>query len=82
VHDLQLDVLRWEAHKPMSPNLSLICDGKKFMWDGNLYASREEVSPVQESYQKDNFDVHVIEEEGKFLIYTRRPVKDVVVAAQ
>jgi hypothetical protein len=66
----------------MSPNLSLICDGKKFMWDGQLYATRDEVSPVEATYQKDNFEVRVIEEEGKFLIYTRRFVKDVVVAAQ
>ena len=66
----------------MSPNLSLTCDGRKFMWDGNLYATREDVSPVQETYQKDNFEVHLIEEEGKFLIYTRRIVKNVVVAAQ
>jgi hypothetical protein len=66
----------------MSPNLSLICDGKKFMWDGNLYASREEVSPLEAAYQKDNFEVRVIEEEGKFLIYTRRFVKQVAVAAQ
>ena len=28
--------------KFMSPNLTLICDGKKFMWDGRLYASRDE----------------------------------------
>jgi len=66
----------------MSPNLSLICDGKKFMWDGQLYATRDEVSPVQATYQNDNFEVRVVEEEGKFLIYTRRFVKEVVVAAQ
>jgi len=66
----------------MSPNLSLVCDGKKFMWDGSVYATREEASPVEAAYQKDNFEVHVTEEEGKFLIYTRRLVKEVVVAAQ
>ena len=66
----------------MSPNLSLVCDGKKFMWDGSVYATREEASPVEAAYQKDNFEVQVTEEEGKFLIYTRRLVKEVVVAAQ
>ena len=66
----------------MSPNLSSICNGKKFMWDGSVYATREEASPVEASYQNDNFEVHVTEEEGKFLIYTRRLVKEVVVAAQ
>jgi len=66
----------------MSPNLSLIHAGKKFMWDGCSYATREEAAPAQEAYLKDNFEVEVVEEEGKFLIYTRRVVKEVVVAAQ
>jgi len=65
----------------MSPNVSLIFDGKKFLWDGSLYATREEAAPVEEAYQKDNFEVRVIEDEGKFLVYTRRFVKQVVVAA-
>ena len=66
----------------MSPNLSVICDGKKFMWDGNLYATREEASALVSAYQKDNFEVHELEAEGKFLIYTRRLATEVVVAAQ
>ena len=65
----------------MSPNLSLLYDGKKFLWDGSLYATREEVSPVEEAYRKNNFEVRVTEEEGKFLIYTRKVIKEVVVAA-
>jgi len=64
----------------MSPNLSLYCDEKKYMWDGSLYATREEVAPVEEAYRKNNFEVYVTEEEGKFLIYTRKVIKDVVVA--
>ncbi|MGA9643778.1 MAG: hypothetical protein WBQ72_20440 [Terriglobales bacterium] len=66
----------------MSPNLSLTFDGKKFLWDGSLYATREEASPREEAYRNDNFEVRVIEDEDKFLIYTRRFVKQVVVAAQ
>ncbi len=62
----------------MSPNLSLLHDGKKFLWDGSLYATREEASPVEESYRKNNFEVHVTEEEGKFLIYTRKVIKEVI----
>ncbi len=30
----------------MSPNLAMISDGKKFMWDGQLYDSKEEASRV------------------------------------
>jgi len=65
----------------MSPNLSLICDEKKYMWDGSLYGTREEALAVRETYQKNNFEVHVLEEDGKFLVYTRKFVKEVVVAA-
>jgi len=66
----------------MSPNLSLVHDGKKFLWDGQFYATREEASAVQADYQKNNFEVWLAEDEGKFLIYTRRAVKEVVVTAQ
>jgi hypothetical protein len=65
----------------MSPTLSLFQDGKKFMWDGSIYATREEVAAVEAAYQKNNFEVCVTEEEGKFLIYTRKVIKEVVVAA-
>ena len=66
----------------MSPNLSLIRDAKKFMWDGCLYSTQEEATCAAEAYRKDNFEVEQAEEEGKFLIYTRRVVKEVAVAVQ
>lgn len=66
----------------MSPNLAMIDDGKKFMWDGLLYESAEDASCAADSYQKENFEVQVVAEDGKFLVYTRRVVKNVVVAAQ
>ena len=65
----------------MSPNLTTISDGKKFMWDGRLFDAREEALQQAETYQKDNFEVRVVEQEGKFLVYTRRLVKEVVVAS-
>jgi hypothetical protein len=66
----------------MDPNLALVSDGKKFMWDGRLYDTREEASRVAEAYQNDNYEVRMVEEGGKFLVYTRRVVKEVVVTAQ
>lgn len=65
----------------MNPNLSLISDGKKFMWDGRPYATREEAAAVREACQRDGFEVQVVEEGGKFLIYTRRTVKGVAATA-
>jgi len=66
----------------MSPNLTLISDRKKFMWDGCFYATREEAARAQTAYLIDNFEARVVEEEGKFLTYTRRVVKEVGVTTQ
>ncbi len=66
----------------MGPNLSMVSDGKKLMWDGQFYDTREEASRVREAYQNDHFEVRMVEEGGKFLVYTRRVVKEVVVAVQ
>jgi hypothetical protein len=66
----------------MSPNLALVRDGKKFMWDGRTVETREEASRVAESYRNDNFEVQMVEEGGKFLVYSRRVVKEVVVARE
>jgi hypothetical protein len=65
----------------MNPNLSLVSDGKKFMWEGRLYATREEASTVREACQNDGFEVRVVEEGGKFLVYTRRAVTGVAATA-
>ena len=66
----------------MSPNLAMISDGKKFLWDGQPYDSKEAASSAAQSYQNDNFQVETVEEDGKFLMYTRRVVKEWVVATQ
>ena len=60
----------------MSPDLAMISDGKKFMWDGRLYDNREEAARAGESYEKENFHIRIVEEGGKFLVYTRRTVKE------
>jgi hypothetical protein len=66
----------------MNPNLALVSDGKKFMWDGRSFEKREEASRVAESYKNNSFEVRMVEEGGKVLVYTRRVVKEVVVAGQ
>ena len=66
----------------MSPNISLISDGKKFMWDGLLYDAKEDASRAGQFYQDDGFQIRIVEEGEKFLVYTRRLVKEVAVAAQ
>ncbi len=66
----------------MSPNLAMISDGEKFMWDGQLYDRREDAARVAESYQGENFQIQIVEEDGKFLVYTRRTVKEWAAASQ
>ncbi len=60
----------------MGPNLSLISEGKKFMWDGRLFDARDEGLREAEAYKKDNFEVRLVEQEGKILVYTRRISKE------
>jgi hypothetical protein len=66
----------------LAPNLTMLSDGKKFMWDGQLYDTREEASRTAESYQNENFEIQIVEEGGKFLVYTRRTIKEWVAAKQ
>jgi len=66
----------------MSPDLAMISDGKKFMWDGQLYDNREEAARAGESYQNEDFQIRIVEEDGKFLVYSRRTVKEWVATAQ
>jgi hypothetical protein len=65
----------------MSENLAMISDGKKFMWDGQHYDSEESALVAERSYRNDNFEVRLVQREGNYLLYTRRVVKEIVVAA-
>ncbi len=65
----------------MSENLAMISDGKKFLWDGQLYDSEESALIAEQSYHNDNFEVRVVQREGYYLLYTRRAVTDIAVAA-
>ncbi len=62
----------------MSPDLALVSEGKKFLWDGRLYESGAESARAREAYLNDGFEVRTVEQEGKFLVYTRRAVKQTV----
>ena len=52
-----------------------ILDGRKFLWDGRQHAAREPAEQSAESYRAEAFEARVVEEEGRFLVYTRRVVK-------
>ena len=44
------------------------------MWDGDLHETREQAAGVAQSYQSEGFEAEIEEEDGKFLVYTRRAV--------
>jgi hypothetical protein len=64
------------------PDVSKIINGKKFMWDGAVYESKKEAEDTMQKYKKDEFEVELIEEEKKHLLYTRRVVKEIEVEGE
>jgi hypothetical protein len=56
-----------------------ILDEKKFLWDGCTYDTEEEAKEVMSAYDKDGFETRILEEGGRWLIYTRRVVTEVVI---
>ncbi|MBN1625547.1 MAG: hypothetical protein JW944_03395 [Deltaproteobacteria bacterium] len=62
----------------MSPGI-LTIDGKKFMWDGVKFTSKEEILDTIQKYKREGFEVETFEEGENIFLYTRRVVKEVVV---
>jgi hypothetical protein len=56
-----------------------IIDGKKYMWDGEDYESKSVAEENISKYGNDGFKTQLIEEDGKYLVYTRRVVTEIVV---
>ncbi len=54
-------------------------DGMKFMMDGQAYNSKADAEKTMESYAGAGFDVRLLEEDGRFLVFSRRVVKEVKV---
>jgi hypothetical protein len=59
-------------------NLAIKIDGKKFMWDKGQYPTEEEAQEKMAQYEKDGFEVKCVKESGKYLVYTRRLVTEIV----
>ncbi len=57
-------------------------NGKKFMWDGKVYADEKERREVSQKYKDDGFEVEPVEEDNQHFLFTRRVVKEVVVEGQ
>jgi hypothetical protein len=53
-------------------------NGKKFMWDKGHYSTEPEAREQMDKYEKDRFETRLVKEEGRFLVYTRRIVTEIV----
>ena len=56
-----------------------IVNGRKFMWDGQAYDSKQADEEEVYRYRGDGFETEIVEDEGKYLAYTRRDIKTVAV---
>ena len=63
----------------MDERLVRYFDRKKFMWDGEEYASKDDATQKEKEFRGKDFEVQVVPDNGKHLIYTRRVVTEVVV---
>ena len=61
------------------PDSEKILETKKFMRDGETYDTRAAAEEVENKYKTADFETRILEEDGKFLVYNRREVKEVVV---
>jgi hypothetical protein len=52
------------------------------MWDGEDYESEAATRENIKKYSDDNFETKLIEEDGKYLVYTRRVVTEIVVEGE
>jgi hypothetical protein len=49
-------------------------EGKKFMWNGTDYQSRDLAEAALGAYRKEGFEGEIVAEDGRCLVYTRRVV--------
>jgi len=55
---------------------------EKFMWDGAIYETKEEAEKRKAEYEASKFQVQLFDQEGKYLLYTRRVVTEIVLEGQ
>lgn len=57
-------------------------DKDKYMWDGAIYDTEEEANNKKTEYEENDFQVQLVEQEGKYLLYTRRVVTEIVLEGE
>jgi hypothetical protein len=59
-------------------NIAEKINGKKFMWDKGNYSTGAEAKEKMAKYEKDGFETRLVEQDGKFFVYTRRVVTEII----
>jgi hypothetical protein len=52
-------------------------EGRKFMWDGVIYDTTVEAQAAQSNCLSAGFETHLVEQDDKYLLYTRRVVTEI-----
>lgn len=63
----------------MKPELAKIIDGLKYMWDGEIYETKDAAENMKKDYEKNNFQTMLIKENDKYLLYTRKVVTEIII---
>ncbi|MBU1337959.1 MAG: hypothetical protein KKD56_02720 [Acidobacteria bacterium] len=64
------------------PDIAKLIDGKKFMWDSEVYESEQQAQEVKKKYEDTNFEVELIKEENQYFVYSRRVVTEIVLEGE
>lgn len=64
------------------PDASKIINKRKVMWDGVVYETEKEAQELKKKYEDNNFEVELVQEEEKYLLYTRRVVTEIVLEGE
>jgi len=66
----------------VQPNNVMFFEGDKFMWDEELYETHEAAEAKQKEYADHDFETQLVQQEGKFLVYSRRVVTEIVLEGE
>lgn len=70
------------ADEKVKIGMAKVIDDKKFMWDGETYDTKEKAKEVMANYEKSKFETRIVEDAGKYLVYTRRVVTEIVLEGE
>jgi hypothetical protein len=62
--------------------LSRKFDGKKFMWDGMEYEDEAAARQKLEEYASRGFEARMVEQEGKYYVFSRKVVTEIVIEGE